>query len=340
MDSTRQKRIIILFFISLLLVVSILVYFGQRKAKLKELYYSGTIEATQAELAFQVGGRVVNVLVDEGHSVEKDQILAELDLSEYRTRYEEAKANLGRATKNLRQLKTMLEIYQKTLPAEVERAKASVLSAKDIMEEARKNKQRYDKLFREGVVSEREWDTVTLNYDTARARLSENEAILKQAQSNLKKIEATEKEIEAARAQVQAAKAVLELAEIQLNYTKLRAPFNGIITSRSVEPGEVVSPGREVFTLSDLSTVDLKIFVDETEIGKVKPGQNVEVRVDTFPNKIYMGKVSFISPEGEFTPKIIQTHKERVKLVYLVKVTISNPNLELKSGMPADAWLR
>lgn len=200
MDSTRQKRIIILSFISLLLVVSILVYFGQRKAKLKELYYSGTIEATQAELAFQTGGRVVNVLVDEGHSVKKDQILAELALSEYRTRYEEAKANLERATKNLRQLKTMLEIYQKTLPAEVERAKASVLSDKDIMEEARKNKQRYDKLFREGVVSERELDTVTLNYDTARARLSENEAILKQAQSNLRKIEATEKEIEAARA--------------------------------------------------------------------------------------------------------------------------------------------
>jgi HlyD family secretion protein len=93
-------------------------------------------------------------------------------------------------------------------------------------------------------------------------------------------------------------------------------------------------------TLSDLSTVDLKIFVDETEIGKVKPGQNVDVKVDTFPNKIFNGKVSFISPEGEFTPKIIQTRKERVKLVYLVKVSVPNPDFELKSGMPADAWLR
>jgi len=102
----------------------------------------------------------------------------------------------------------------------------------------------------------------------------------------------------------------------------------------------VVLSGREVFSLSDLSSVDLKIFVDETEIGKVKPGQSVEVRVDTFPGRIYRGRVSFISPEGEFTPKIIQTHKERVKLVFLVKVSISNPELELKSGMPADAWLR
>jgi HlyD family secretion protein len=102
----------------------------------------------------------------------------------------------------------------------------------------------------------------------------------------------------------------------------------------------VVSPGREVLTMADLSTVDLKIFVDETEIGKVKPGQDVDVKIDTFPNKVYKGKVTFISPEGEFTPKIIQTKKERVKLVYLVKVSIPNPSFELKSGMPADAWLR
>ena len=125
-----------------------------------------------------------------------------------------------------------------------------------------------------------------------------------------------------------------------MQYTQLKAPFSGIVISRNVEPGEVVTPGREVLTLSDLSRVDLKIFVDETEIGKVKPGRKVEVRIDTFPDKVYTGRISFISPEGEFTPKIIQTKKERVKLVYLVKVSIPNPRLELKSGMPADAWLR
>ena len=104
-----------------------------------------------------------------------------------------------------------------------------------------------------------------------------------------------------------------------------------------MEPGEVVSPSREVLTIADLSRVDLKIFVDETEIGKVKPGQAVDVKIDTFPNRIFKGTVAFISPEGEFTPKIIQTKKERVKLVYLVKVSIPNPSFELKTGMPADA---
>ena len=107
--------------------------------------------------------------------------------------------------------------------------------------------------------------------------------------------------------------------------------------SRNVEPGEVVSPGREVFTLSDLSTVDLKIFVDEPDIGKVRPGQKVKVAVDSFPGKFFHGTVSYISPEAEFTPKVIQTKKERVKLVYRIKVEVPNLSLELKPGMPADA---
>ena len=119
-----------------------------------------------------------------------------------------------------------------------------------------------------------------------------------------------------------------------------KAPYDGIITSRNIEPGEVVSPGQQALTLADLSRVYLKIFVGETDIGKVRPGQSVEIKIDTFPQKTFAGTVSYVSPEAEFTPKIIQTHKERVKLVYLVKVLVSNPNIELKPGMPADAWLR
>jgi HlyD family secretion protein len=156
----------------------------------------------------------------------------------------------------------------------------------------------------------------------------------------LKKIDAAHQDVAASRSQVLAARAALEQADIQRHYARLKAPISGVITSRNVEPGEVVSPGREVMTLSDLSRVDLKIFVDETAIGQVKPGQKAEIRIDTFPDKVYTGHVTFVSPEGEFTPKIIQTKKERVKLVYLVKISIPNPNYELKSGMPADAWLR
>jgi HlyD family secretion protein len=387
-----KKRIVVIAFFLLLLGVGTLVYLGQRNVQQRELYYSGTIEAKHAALAFQVSGRIRDVLVDEGQLVEKDQTLAVLEQSEYQARHEQAKAHLESSIKSLQRLEMVLEINKRTLPDEVTRAEAGVkvilsqlqeleagyrvqdierarlvfLTSKDIMEEAGKNKLRYDKLFQKGIVSEKEWDTIKLKYETAskefkqakealemlqegvreetiqtaRARLAEGKAIVKQARSNLKKIDAAEKEVETAKAQVQGARSAVDLAKIYLNYTLLEAPFKGIITTRSIEPGEVVLPGREVMTLSDLSTVELKIFVGETEIGRVKPGQGVDVRVDSFPDKVYGGKISFISPEGEFTPKIIQTHQERVKLVYLVKVSIPNPDLELKSGMPADAWLR
>jgi HlyD family secretion protein len=335
-----KKKILIIVFVLLLAGVGALVYFGQWQSQRGEMYYSGTIEATQANLAFQVNGRVVNVAVREGHVVTKNQLLAELDPAELQSRKDQAEANLDRSIKTREQLTTLLSIYKNTLPADVARAEATIASAKDIMEDARKNYRRYEQLFNQGVVTEKERDAVKLGYDNAKSRFDDGEAALRQAKSNLKKIEATEKEIEAANAQSKQAKAAMEQSDIQLQYARLLAPFNGIITSRNVEPGEVVTTGREVLSMADLSIVDLKIFVDETEIAKVKPGQDVDIKVDTFPNKTYKGKVAFISPEGEFTPKIIQTKKERVKLVYLVKVSIPNPDLELKTGMPADAWLR
>ena len=389
---TLKKRIIIIAFFSLLVVVLLLVYFGQRSARLEELYYSGTLEATEAELSFQVSGRVADLPVDEGQSVEKDQTLAVLDRSEYQARFDQAKANLDAAKADLAGLEVSLENVKKTLPADVERYQASVnalkaqqdqmeagyrvqdvqkaeynLSAlKTAMENAGKNKERFDKLFQDKIVSEQEHDGADLQYESAlkaydsakanldqfkqgyrdedvrvaKAKLAEGEAIFKQAKMNLSKIDLAEKQVDAARAKVGAADASFKLAETQLGFMELKAPYKGIITSRNLEPGEVVTIGQEVFSLADLSSIELKIYVDETEIGKVKPGQEADVTVDTFPDKIFEGKVSFISPQGEFTPKIIQTHKERVKLVYLVKVLIPNAGIELKSGMPADAVLK
>lgn len=387
-----KKRLVLVIILLLLVGVGLLVYLGQRRELNRELYYSGTIEATQADLAFQVTGRVKKVLLDEGQSAEKDEVLAELEQEEFLAQKGQAQANLDRSIQTLKQLEALLEVYKETLPAEVLRAEAAVKvlessleemesgyrsqeverarltfeAAKATMEEAHKDKERFDRLYEEETVSEKERDQVALVFEnrsreyqraresldllkegfrresieSARARLSEGRAVLKQARSNLKKIEALKREIEAARALVRAYMSGLRLADIKLEHTFLKAPFKGLISSRNVEPGEVVSPTREVISLSNLSFVDLKVFVDETEIGRVRPGQKVEVRTDTFPDKVYAGSVSFISSEAEFTPKIIQTRKERVKLVYLVKISIPNPDLDLKAGMPADAWFR
>ena len=387
-----KKRIVITIFLSLLGGVGWLVYLGQRGVRQEELFYSGTIEATQVNLAFQAGGRVGQVLVREGQAVTAGQVLAELERAEYGARWEQARANADRALEQQKQLEAILEVYEKVLPTEVvraeagrkvlsfqldelkagnraqdvERARQASLAAAAVWEEARKNSERYERLFRDGVVSEKEKDSVKLKYETAlrdyernreaydlaqegprketlaaaQARLAEGEAALRSTRDNLPRIEAARRDLAAARSQAKAAAAARDQARIQLEYAQLTAPTPGIITSRNVEPGEVVTPSREVLTLADLSRVELKIFVGEPEIGRVKPGQPADVQVDSFPTQIYRGVVTFISPVGEFTPKIIQTRKERVKLVYLVKIELPNPRLELKTGMPADAWLR
>ncbi len=334
-----KKKIIIIAFSIFFIGVGAFVYFGQRNNQQKELSYSGTIETTQAKLSFQVPGRVALVSIQEGQPVIKNQIIAKLDRAEFASRSDQAKANLDRAQKAKQQLETVLNISKRTLPAEVARATANVAGVKDTLKDAEKNYKRYEELFTKGVVTEKERDSVKLVYEVAKSRLTESESVLKLAQGNLARIDAAKQDIETSVAQINASRAALNQASIQLGYTQLKSPMDGIVTSRNIEPGETVNVGREVITISDLSRVDLKIFVDETDIGKIKPNQKVEVRVDTFPDKSYTGYVSFISPEGEFTPKIIQTKKERVKLVYLVKVSIVNPDFELKAGMPADALL-
>ena len=180
-------------FIVLLVGVGLLVYYGQRKVRQGELFYSGTVEATQSHLSFQTGGRVVRVAVREGEAATKDQLLAELDPAEFRTRIEQARANLDRSLKGQEQAETLRKVYEKTLPAEVaraeagvralasqldelragsrtqdiERAKQGMQSAASVTEDAKKNLARYENLFRKGTVSEKELDAVRLRYETA-----------------------------------------------------------------------------------------------------------------------------------------------------------------------------
>jgi HlyD family secretion protein len=129
----------------------------------------------------------------------------------------------------------------------------------------------------------------------------------------------------------------LLISRIQLGYTVLYAPMAGVILTRPAELGEVVAPGTPIITIGDLDNVWLRAYISETDLGRVRWGQPVAVRTDTYPGKTYRGRVSFISSQAEFTPKSVQTQKERVTLVYRIKIELENPHHELKPGMPADA---
>jgi HlyD family secretion protein len=146
-------------------------------------------------------------------------------------------------------------------------------------------------------------------------------------------------DIAIARANLNEAGANLGLSQVTLGYTILRAPSNGVVSVRQAELGEVVSPGSPVVTLSDLDHIWLRAYIAETDLGRIRWGQDATVTTDTYPGKQYHGRISFISSTAEFTPKSVQTFKERVTLVYRIKIDIDNPTHELKPGMPADAHI-
>jgi HlyD family secretion protein len=147
-------------------------------------------------------------------------------------------------------------------------------------------------------------------------------------------------DIDQARARLEQARAALKLAETQLSYATVYSPLTGVVLSKNIEPGEYVAPGTAVVTVGDLVNVWLRGYIDEADKGRVKFGQTAWVTTDTYPGKKYKGHVSFIASEAEFTPKNVQTQKERVKLVYRVKIEVKNESNEyavLLPGMPADA---
>ena len=142
--------------------------------------------------------------------------------------------------------------------------------------------------------------------------------------------------VDMARAQYEQAAAALRTTETRLADTMLYAPSDGLVLRKHVETGETVGAGIPVLTIGDLENPWIKVYVQERSLGTVKIGQQAEIRTDSYPDKIYRGRVTVISSEAEFTPKNVQTHEERVKLVFGVKVQVKNENSELKPGMPAD----
>ena len=173
------------------------------------------------------------------------------------------------------------------------------------------------------------------------ATLDQSDTALKQASAVLERDQslqaAATRNIAVAQAGVHNAEEALALARIVVGYTTLTAPFDGVVSERRAELGEVVVPGTPVLTLADLDHVWLRAYVNEADLGRVRLGQAVTVSSDSHPNKRYQGRIAFIADKAEFTPKSVETHAERVTLVYRIKVDIDNPLHELVTGMPADA---
>jgi HlyD family secretion protein len=286
---------------------------------------SGNIETTEVNVGFKISGRIVSRFFEEGDWVDQGKVLAKLDDEDLRNRLEVARATLMSAQARLSKL------LAGSRPEEIREAEAAVNQAKSDLENKRSHYERMKPLFERGVIPRDTLDNAEAAFKIAKAafeRAMETYLLVKEGPRK--------EDIDDARAQVEQTRATVKLNETQLGYTTLYSPISGVVLVKSGEIGEVVNPGTSIVTLADIENVWLKAYIPETDLSKIKWGQEVLVTTDLRPKKEYKGKISFISSQAEFTPKSIQTEKERVTLVYRIKVDIQNRDRELKPGMPAD----
>lgn len=298
----------------------------QDPADATRLHLSGNIEAHESVVSFRVQGRIVELPVEEGQLVNPGQVLARLDDGDYRQQVEIDDALLRTRGAEL------------TLAAaggrrqDVAAAEQAVIDAKADLEQKRTDLKRYQALYAKDAISAQTRDQAQTAFDRAQASVRRLTEQLDQVREGSRK-----EQIAVTRATVNQARQTLGMSKLKLGYTVLTAPTRGIVTVRQAEMGEVVSPGTPVVSVADLENVWLRAYVAETDLGRIHWGQPVTVTTDTYPGKSYKGRISFISPQAEFTPKSVETHKERVTLVYRIKIDLDNRDLELKPGMPADA---
>lgn len=324
-----MKRIIPIVILLIAAVVAGVHYYPrltQKPAPVNQLLLSGNIEAHEALVGFKIPGRIVELPVEEGQQVAQGALLARLDDADLQQRVRIDQAAIGISESNL------ALTLAGTRPQEVKAAQQSVIDAEADLAQKKLDSERAQMLFAKDEVSAQD-------RDQAATAVKRAEAVYKAAQQRFNEsVEGSRKEeITIARANLTEANASLGLSQVNLSYTILRAPSAGVVTVRQAELGEVVAPGSPVVTIADLDHIWLRAYITETDLGKIHWGQDVVVTTDSHPGKQYHGRISFIASDAEFTPKSVQTFKERVTLVYRIKIDIDNPNHELKPGMPADA---
>jgi HlyD family secretion protein len=290
------------------------------------LRISGNVEISDVAASFKLSGRVLARDASEGQLVRAGQVLARLDDAELVREVEIRRAELGANRAALAELEAGAR------REEINQARASLARARAEAARTSTDRARQQSLFARAVISERELEASQTADRVALAHVDAAENQLALLERGPRR-----EQIDQARERVKQASEGFGLAETRLSYATLQSPLDGLVLAEHVESGEQVTAGTPVVTIGDLSKVWLRGYVDETDLGRVKVGQAVRVTTDTAPGRAYAGKVSFIASEAEFTPKSVQTTKERVKLVYRVKIDVENPSGDLKPGMPADA---
>jgi len=288
-----------------------------------ELRIYGNIDIRKADLAFNEQERIVQVLVEEGDRVTAGQVLARLQTNRLEAQIREIQAQIAAQQEVVKRLEAG------TRPQEIDQARAEMAAARARVKNTVKNYERVRKTSGTGATSQQALDNALALLDVDQAQLKVKEKALNLA------LEGTRKEdIAAAKNRLKALKASFSLLQIRLSDMALTSPAKGVIQNRILEPGEMASPNRPVFTLALTDPKWVRAYVPEPYLGRINLGMKAKILSDSFPDQTFEGWVGFISPVAEFTPKTVETEDLRTKLVYEVRVFVHDSKDSLRLGMP------
>ncbi|WP_176473655.1 HlyD family secretion protein [Sphingopyxis sp. GW247-27LB] len=268
------------------------------------VYGSGRIEVDEVRLAPQFGGRLLDNLAIEGTTVASGTVVARVDPADYKLHAEQADAQ-----------RTATQIAVSQFDAQISLAQHHARTALTDL-------RRFESLKSNGWITARQLDTARNSYEAAASQVSV--LIRQRAEAN---------------AQSQAAGKSAALARSRVTNTQVIAPLTGAVLERLAEPGEIVASGQPVAILANLGRVRLKIFIPETDLGKIRLGAPARLKVDAFPDRTFAARVSQVDAQAQFTPRDVHLQEERSRTVYGVTLEAENPSGLLKPGMPADAWI-
>jgi HlyD family secretion protein len=324
-----------------------------------------TVKADQLLASLEKSDQKIAVDQAKANLAYAEAVLRELEAGSRKEDIDRAEAKVMQAQHTLTELQNGTRIQEiESARADLDSAGAAEQSAIVRLKQAKTDYGRYTSLYKENSISKNVLETYQNLFITAENEVKEAgarttaasqrlellkagprieqihraEAALQQAEAEYALIKAgpRKESIDQARAKQRIATETLNQAEQQFIYTELFAPMDAVVLSTAAEEGEFLNPASPVLTLGRIDKPWLRAYIHETDLGRIKLGRQVEVTTDTYPGKVYSGKVSYISSQAEFTPKIVQTFEERVKLMYRIKVLLDNPDNELKPGMPAD----
>lgn len=297
-------------------------------AGLDRIVLYGNADIREVELSFKDSERIAHMWVQEGNSVSRGDLLADLETERMVYERDRVRAIVEMKKQVLKRLETG------SRPQEIRKAQADVEAAQAELADARRTYERVRDLVKKGHASPQELDNTDASSKTAAAHLKAAREALGLVLEGPRA-----EDIAAARADLEGYQAELGLAEQKLTDARLLAPNDGVIRDRILEPGDMASPERPVFTLAITSPLWIRAYLDEPLLGRVKPGMAAYVTTDSFPGKSYPGWVGYISPTAEFTPKSVETGEVRTHLVYQIRVYVCNPEGELRLGMPATVTI-